>query len=59
MTGAMTFNEPAERVERLTSQQQAIAQAEIGIAFQAAFLTIAAFAGIGCVLAWSLPLRRL
>jgi MFS family permease len=34
-------------------------QAEIGRAFQAAFLTIAAFAGLGAVLAWSIPVRRI
>jgi len=34
-------------------------QAEIGDAFRAAFLTIAAFTGIGTLLAWSLPLRRI
>lgn len=34
-------------------------RAEIGGAFQAAFLTIAAFAGAGMVLAWWIPARRL
>ncbi len=33
-------------------------QTEIGQAFRAAFVTIAAFTGIGAWLAWSLPLRR-
>jgi EmrB/QacA subfamily drug resistance transporter len=33
--------------------------AEIAAAFRAAFLTIAAFAAIGGVLAWSIPARRL
>jgi MFS family permease len=32
---------------------------EIGVAFQAAFLTIAAFAATGMVLAWWIPARRL
>ncbi|HEX5957360.1 MAG TPA: MFS transporter [Hyphomicrobiaceae bacterium] len=34
-------------------------RAEIGAAFQAAFLTIAAFAATGMVLAWWIPARRL
>jgi predicted MFS family arabinose efflux permease len=34
-------------------------RAEIGMAFQAAFLTIAAFAAGGTVLAWWIPARRL
>ena len=34
-------------------------RSEIGAAFQAAFLTIAAFAATGMVLAWSIPARRL
>ena len=34
-------------------------RADIGVAFQAAFLTIASFAAIGIALAWSIPARRL
>ena len=34
-------------------------RAEIGGAFQAAFLTVASFSAIGTVLAWSIPARRL
>lgn len=34
-------------------------EGEIGSAFRAAFLTIAVFAGISSLLAWSIPLRRL
>jgi MFS family permease len=34
-------------------------RAEIGVAFQAAFLTIASFAAVGIALAWSIPARRL
>ena len=48
-----------EAVTRLTPARQAIVQAEIGDAFRAAFITIATFTGVGAVLAWSLPLRRL
>jgi len=36
-----------------------VLRAEIGVAFQAAFLTIASFAAIGIALAWSIPARRL
>jgi EmrB/QacA subfamily drug resistance transporter len=34
-------------------------QAEVGSAFRAAFLTMAVFAAIGAVLAWTIPKRRL
>ncbi len=34
-------------------------RAEIGGAFQAAFLTVAGFAAVGTALAWSIPARRL
>lgn len=34
-------------------------EVELGGAFVAAFLTIAAFSGIGMLLAWSIPVRRL
>jgi EmrB/QacA subfamily drug resistance transporter len=43
----------------LAPARQSAVQAQIGEAFRAAFLTIAAFTGIGTVLAWTLPLRRL
>jgi MFS family permease len=46
-------------IASLAPARQASIHAEIGDAFRAAFLTIAAFTGIGTVLAWSLPLRRL
>jgi EmrB/QacA subfamily drug resistance transporter len=46
-------------IASLTPARQASIHAEIGDAFRAAFLTIAAFTGLGTVLAWSLPLRRL
>ncbi len=42
---------PVDRVAQL--------QVEIGRAFQAAFLTIAAFAATGAALAWSIPVRRI
>jgi MFS family permease len=39
--------------------QSAALRAEIAGAFQAAFLTVAAFAAVGIALAWSIPARRL
>ena len=43
----------------LAPARQAAVHAQIGEAFRAAFLTIAAFTGMATVLAWTLPLRRL
>jgi hypothetical protein len=43
----------------LAANRVVAVQAEIGRAFQAAFLTIAGFAGLGAVLAWSIPVRRI
>jgi EmrB/QacA subfamily drug resistance transporter len=48
-----------EALATLTPARQAVVQAEIGDAFRAAFITIAMFTGVGAVLAWSMPLRRL
>jgi len=48
-----------EALAALTPARQAIVQAEIGEAFRAAFITIATFTGVGTLLAWSTPLRRL
>jgi hypothetical protein len=43
----------------LEPARQAVVQVEIAEAFRAAFLAIAAFTGIGLVLAWSIPVRRI
>jgi EmrB/QacA subfamily drug resistance transporter len=43
----------------LAPARQAIVEGQIADAFRAAFLTIAVFTGVGTVLAWSMPLRRL
>ena len=43
----------------LAPARQAAVHAQIGEAFRAAFLTVAVFTGMGTVLAWTLPLRRL
>jgi EmrB/QacA subfamily drug resistance transporter len=48
-----------EVIANLPPARQAVIHAQIGEAFRAAFLTIAAFTGVGTLLAWSLPLRRL
>ena len=47
-----------DAIAALTPARQAAVQGEIGQAFRAAFLTVAAFTGIGAWLAWSMPLRR-
>ena len=39
--------------------RQAVIEAEIVRAFQAAFLTVAAFATGALALAWSIPVRRI
>jgi hypothetical protein len=43
----------------LSLERQAIILSEVGVAFRNAFLTIALFAGVGAVLAWTIPARRL
>jgi len=43
----------------LEPARQAMAQAEIAEAFQAAFLAMASFTGLGLLLAWSIPVRRI
>lgn len=46
-------------VASLAPERQVVLEAEIAAAFRAAFLTIAAFAAGGTLLAWSIPNRRL
>src|SRR5262245_45793532 len=48
-----------EAIAALPAPRRAIALAEIATAFRAAFLTMAAFSGVGLWLAWSIPSRRL
>jgi len=48
-----------EVIASLAPARQDVIHAQIGEAFRAAFLTIAAFTGAGALLAWTLPLRRL
>jgi EmrB/QacA subfamily drug resistance transporter len=48
-----------EAIATLAPARYAMVQAQIADAFHYAFLTIATFTGIGILLAWSIPLRRL
>jgi EmrB/QacA subfamily drug resistance transporter len=48
-----------EALASLAPARRVIVEAQISEAFHAAFITIAAFTGIGAWLAWSIPLRRL
>jgi len=47
-----------DAIAALAPARQAIVHAEIDLAFRAAFVTVAAFTGLGAWLAWSIPLRR-
>src|SRR6202035_3219014 len=46
-------------IATLAPARQAVVHAQIADAFRAAFITVAAFTGVGTWLAWSMPLRRL
>jgi MFS family permease len=48
-----------EVIAKLAPARQLLVHAEIGDAFRAAFLTMAAFSGIATVFAWTMPLRRI
>jgi len=48
----------AARRKALAPARRVVVEAEIGDAFRAAFVTVAAFTGLGACLAWSIPLRR-
>ena len=52
------INQGPDAIATLSLARQAIVQTEIGEAFRAAFVTIAAFTGIGAWLAFSMPLPR-
>ncbi|MBO0740520.1 MAG: MFS transporter, partial [Hyphomicrobiaceae bacterium] len=43
----------------LSLERQAIILSEVGVAFRNAFLTIASFAAVGALLAWTIPSRRI
>jgi EmrB/QacA subfamily drug resistance transporter len=55
----MILDRGPDAIASLAPVRQVAAQMQIGDAFRAAFVTIAAFTGIGAWLAWSMPLRRL
>jgi hypothetical protein len=55
--GAMIDRGP-EAIAALAPARQAVILGQIGDAFRAAFVTIAAFTGLGAWLAFSMPLRR-
>jgi hypothetical protein len=55
--GAMIDHGP-EAIAALAPARQAAVQSNIGEAFRAVFATIAAFTGIGALLAFSMPLRK-
>ena len=48
-----------DAIAALAPTRQAIVKSEIGEAFRAVFVTIAAFSGVGAWLAFSMPLRRI
>jgi hypothetical protein len=48
-----------EAGRQLGVEKLALLQGDLGSAFRIAFLSIAAFAGLGAALAWSIPKRRL
>jgi EmrB/QacA subfamily drug resistance transporter len=56
--GAMIAHGP-EAITALSPVRQAVVQSEIGEAFRAAFVTVAAFTGVGACLAFSMPLRKI
>jgi len=55
---AMVNQGPAAMAD-LSAARRAIVQAEVTQAFRAAFLTVAAFASLGLLCAWSIPMRRI
>jgi EmrB/QacA subfamily drug resistance transporter len=55
----MIIERGPEALASLAPARRVIVEAQISEAFHAAFITIAAFTGIGAWLAWSIPLRRL
>jgi hypothetical protein len=48
-----------DAIASLAPARQVAVRMQIGEAFRAAFVTVAAFTAIGAWLAWSMPLRRL
>lgn len=57
LLGAIIDRGP-DAIAALAPVRQAVIQTEIGEAFRAAFVTVSCFTGVGALLAWSMPLRR-
>jgi len=55
----MILDRGPDAIAELEAARQAAVRMQIGEAFRAAFVTIAAFTSVGAWLAWSMPLRRL
>ncbi|MPZ11724.1 MAG: MFS transporter [Kiloniellaceae bacterium] len=49
----------ADRLAALPAATRAVVEGEVADAFRAAFLSIAGFAALALILAWSIPLRRI
>ena len=56
---ATMIDQGPEAIASLAPARRAVVEAEIGQAFRAAFITVAAFTGIGAWLSLSMPLRRI
>jgi predicted MFS family arabinose efflux permease len=56
---AAMVNQGAAAMADLSAARRAIVQAEVTGAFRSAFLAVAAFASLGLVFAWTIPMRRI
>jgi hypothetical protein len=56
---AAMVNQGAAAMSDLSAARRIIVQAEVTGAFRAAFLAVAAFASLGLVFAWTIPMRRI
>jgi EmrB/QacA subfamily drug resistance transporter len=56
---AAMVNQGAAAMADLSAVRRAAVQAEVTSAFRAAFFTVAAFASLGLLCAWTIPMRRI
>jgi EmrB/QacA subfamily drug resistance transporter len=56
---AAMVNQGAAAMADLSAARRAVVQTEVTGAFRAAFLAVAAFASLGLVFAWTIPMRRI
>ena len=56
---AAMVNQGAAAMADLSAARRAMVQMEVTGAFRAAFLTVTAFAGLGLMFAWTIPMRRI